>query len=130
MAENIDEAGGTDDAPANDGTGMGSTWKEYTVDSADVAVATALVNAAAAADPSISELQINGLIGDAAKGEPSVRHVLLREVGCIFLYRLRVDVTAISRFPGQRLSRTTRASPVSSVRLARSPRMSSICGTA
>lgn len=119
-AEDVHEDGVDDAATADDGSGVDSTWQEYTLDIADLTTAATLVNAAAAADPSISEAQINGLITEAAKADASLGQTLVREVGCTFLYRLHIDRNGDEPGPGATLepNNPTRASflrPISAV---------------
>lgn len=68
-----------------------SEWQEYVFDPAHVAIATSLIDDAAAADPSIAELQMNGLIADAVRDDASVDEAFRRELCCTFLYKLRID---------------------------------------
>lgn len=118
-AENVDATGAADPA-ADDDTRAESTWKEYTFDPTDVAIAAGLVNDAAAADPSISELQINGLIGKAVGAGASFDQAFVREVGCTFLYRLHIDRNGDQPAPGATLepkdpSRSSFLRPISEV---------------
>lgn len=88
-----------------------SKWEEYVFDPAHVAVATSLIDNAAAADPSIAELQMNGLIADAVKDDPSIGAAFRREVCCTFLYTLRIDRNGDQPSPGATLEPRTADQP-------------------
>ncbi len=82
---------------------VGPTPQEYVFNPGDVAGAAAFVNNAASEDPSIAELQINGLITEYAKVDSSLSAALIRELGCTFLYRLRIDRGGDQPAPGATL---------------------------
>lgn len=101
LQDDLDETFAIEDAAAADGaTVVVSKWQEYAFDPADVAAATTLIDTAAAADPSIAEHRIYGAIGQLAKADPSLGDTLVREVGCVFLYRLHIERGVDQPTPG------------------------------